>query len=558
MTSFLTRARLTHVVGRTLLLACCLGLASQAQAQAELVVQGGVGTLNDAIENDVNRPANRVYVLNRGQYYGITRELNNAGPNGSFVLRIRAATGSGDRPVIYPGIDATGQGPGGRFIRLVADAHFDGVYFLSVDPNQGQSGIIGTLNTQGQRLFLTNCVLEQGRARFWEINAEDTKIYVRDTQFRNFVRLDATSNGRPFDYRGVRADTLYIENSSFLNIHGFVVHSLGPSFNHVFFQHNTFHTTNYLLANAIMSTQSKDLIFANNLFVNADAAALPGGQRPPPEGGQVAGFLRVDSLDASVSVPFGESDRTVRFVHNNWHTSQEVLDFYAQRTAIGDPLVPRQLIHPPAMAYILANPHAVAEANIATPVTFANPPSMQGWRTWYGALRDGAANPPFYSFGATPDLFPAEQPLPENLSYSTSDASYTAGTSGFPIGDLNWFPARKADWIAAGGGRGVIVNSESAPSAGSSFVLRGSFPNPARGTATISFDLAAPAQVSVDVFDVLGRRVLALPAAQRASGTHQQIQLDTSPLSAGVYLCTVSVQSGSEIAVQTRTMTVVR
>lgn len=540
-----------------LLLACCVAFFADAQAQSELVVQGGVGTLNDAIENDTARPADRVYVLNRGQYYGITRELNNAGPNGAFVLRIRAADGPGERPVIYPGIDGSGEGPGGRYIRLVDDAHFEGIYFLSVNQNQAQSGIIGTLNTEGQRLFLTDCVLEQARARFWEINANDTKIYVRDSQFRNFVRLDGTSNGRPFDYRGIRADTLYIENTSFLNIHGFIVHSNGPSFNHVFLQHNTFHTTNYTFANLALATQAKDLIIANNLFVNADAAALPGGQQPPADGGQVAGYLKVDSLDASISVPFTESERNIRFIHNNWHTSQEVLDFYAERTAMGDPLVPRQLINPSAMEYIEANAHAEAAFNIETPVTFVNPPSMAGWRAWYGALRDGSANPPWYSFGTTPDLFPAEQPLPENLAYSTSNASYTAGAGGFPLGDLNWFPDRKAEWVAAGGGGGVIVSAEDAPVSEETFALRGSYPNPARGATAIAFDLGTPAQVTVDVFDVLGRRVLAVPAADLGAGA-QHVSLDTSTLAAGVYLYRVSARTGNGVQVQTRTMTVAR
>jgi hypothetical protein len=33
-----------------------------------------------------------------------------------------------------------------------------------------------------------------------------------------------------------------------------------------------------------------------------------------------------------------------------------------------------------------------------------------------------------------------------DASYSTSSAAYTGAEGGFPAGDLNWFPARKADW----------------------------------------------------------------------------------------------------------------
>ena len=76
----------------SLLLLAVLGLtlAPGALAQSELAVAPGPGTLNDAIENDTNRPADRVYVLQREAYYGVTREINNQG----YTLRIKAAEGA--------------------------------------------------------------------------------------------------------------------------------------------------------------------------------------------------------------------------------------------------------------------------------------------------------------------------------------------------------------------------------------------------------------------------------------------------------------------------------
>ena len=85
--------------------AFALAVAPDAAAQSELIVEPGPpGVLNDAIENDTARPADRVYVLRQGAYYGVTREINNQG----YTLRIKAEGTEGTRPVIYPAPDNTG------------------------------------------------------------------------------------------------------------------------------------------------------------------------------------------------------------------------------------------------------------------------------------------------------------------------------------------------------------------------------------------------------------------------------------------------------------------
>ena len=38
-----------------------------------------------------------------------------------------------------------------------------------------------------------------------------------------------------------------------------------------------------------------------------------------------------------------------------------------------------------------------------------------------------------------------------NCTYAANLPEYTASTSGYPLGDLNWFPDKKAAWEAAGG-----------------------------------------------------------------------------------------------------------
>ena len=69
------------------------------------------------------------------------------------------------------------------------------------------------------------------------------------------------------------------------------------------------------------------------------------------------------------------------------------------------------------------------------------------------------------------------------------------------------------------------------------------FPNPSAGPATLAFDLAAPSDVSVDVVDILGRRVAQVASGLRPAGA-VRLAVPTDGLSAGVYVVRVRTDSG--------------
>ena len=79
------------------------------------------------------------------------------------------------------------------------------------------------------------------------------------------------------------------------------------------------------------------------------------------------------------------------------------------------------------------------------------------------------------------------------------------------------------------------------------------YPNPAASGATVAFTLAEPADVSVDVFDVLGRRVASVFSGAVAAGPAQWA-VPTADLGAGTYLVRVRTPDG----VATTPLTVVR
>ena len=79
----------------------------------------------------------------------------------------------------------------------------------------------------------------------------------------------------------------------------------------------------------------------------------------------------------------------------------------------------------------------------------------------------------------------------------------------------------------------VGVADETLPT---SFAVRGNYPNPFRQTTRLVFDLPLPARVTVEVMDVMGRRVLTVPSVDMAAGWEHRIELSGTTLSSGLYL----------------------
>lgn len=86
-----------------------------------------------------------------------------------------------------------------------------------------------------------------------------------------------------------------------------------------------------------------------------------------------------------------------------------------------------------------------------------------------------------------------------------------------------------------------------------SFQLHQNYPNPFNPQTTIAFSLAAPAFVTLEVFDMLGRSVLTLVEAPRQAGSHE-VSLDASSLPSGAYF--YQIQAGGYV--QTRRMTLLK
>lgn len=139
-----------------------------------------------------------------------------------------------------------------------------------------------------------------------------------------------------------------------------------------------------------------------------------------------------------------------------------------------------------------------------------------------------------------------EWPLTMDFSYSTSSNAYTAAVGGFPAGDLNAFPDKKAEWMAS------MLSTDSdlggSKLTPSKFALSQNYPNPFNPTTEIAFTLDQTADVNLSIFNMLGQKVRTLTNGSKNAGTHtlQWNGLDEmgQNVSTGIYLYTLT--SGSE------------
>ncbi|MBI2420359.1 MAG: T9SS type A sorting domain-containing protein, partial [Ignavibacteriales bacterium] len=129
-----------------------------------------------------------------------------------------------------------------------------------------------------------------------------------------------------------------------------------------------------------------------------------------------------------------------------------------------------------------------------------------------------------------------------NCPYPTSNAAYTAAEGGFPVGDLNWFPAKKAEWIPW-----YAINAVAPAHQGPvGFELLQNYPNPFNPSTKIAFTLKNQSNVTVSVFNALGEKVATVVNGELATGYHE-FDFNASALASGLYIYRLEAGNFSQV-----------
>lgn len=490
-----------------------LALPSQVYAQRTVLVEpSSFGALNIAIDSDTTASgarvdSNTVYVLRRGATYLLNGSVENRG----YPLRIVAEDGDGARPILQPGVDITGAAS--RAFRLRGDFYLRDVYVTHINDIGSLQSNMFRISADDVRIEIENCYLDYEAQSFFRIDSEGIKLYVRNTVARNSGLAASPGNGRIIDTRGNAVDTLYVENNTFYNLTNQVLLTglgSGGVMNYVKFNHNTM----YNIGNtAIGLNRSIEAEVTNNIIMNAGFLGDPvESQSEEPL------FEAIISID-SLGVPeLSEADRRIIIRNNNIFLDPA----YEALIDAADSVEVMPLFTAKDSLFINAGT-AVVSGNVSENIVFSDGPGLV---TTYAA--DRFANPA----NENPPDFADDDDGPTTLgpgnrvfSYADTFVSNSSSQSGQPLGDLNWF------------GLDIIeVANEQNASIPAGFTLLGNYPNPFNPTTHVIFEITEPLEITLQVYDVLGRTVLSMPAQFFAAPGQHQIQINAGDLSSGIYL----------------------
>jgi hypothetical protein len=517
-------------------------------------------------------PAGRVYMLKTSGYYPL---LNNP-----TTLRPTVIVGENSTPLVN-NHDAGSAPPlicgSAEFIVNtggITAAHNLTIRNCALVPgaNDGSLGWAFAFTAASNlRLVFDNCIMERNRWIFVGVDSPNCDVTFRNCYFLNMTGQPCRRSGGLFDCFA-NLDTLLVENCTNIVACGSlfrfrsdpVFSHYSPQFKRIIINHNTFiNCAGYVFMNP--GCQS-NMSLTNNIFVNSNVQSFPG----------------LHSID------MGELDP-------DW-LPMGLVNVYPDSADVANN-TPRKFLCQNNLAYwdpSLANMDSILDANKVNGVTdWRSQMIIMNARTDSMFKHIGRFNTTPYSFLVTDTwknempaftdskdlsttqlailktyalgtvdtagaaLLPAwrlintssdkfvypDWPIPVDLSYSNADL-LAGGIGGFPIGDLNWFPARKAEWLAQSdaeysaieaalqaGHTTAVKNVEALPAG---FALEQNYPNPFNPSTTISFSLPHSANASLRVFDILGREVTTLLNGYTTSGMHE-VQFNAANLASGIY-----------------------
>ena len=101
----------------------------------------------------------------------------------------------------------------------------------------------------------------------------------------------------------------------------------------------------------------------------------------------------------------------------------------------------------------------------------------------------------------------------------------------FAVGDLNWFPEQKEQWLKQNTATAIEHLEGQVPTG---YHLAENYPNPFNPSTTIEFEIPNAGLVSLKVYNTLGQLVRTLVDQHLEVGAYK-FHFDASGLSSGVY-----------------------
>lgn len=502
-----------------------------AQIRADTVTAGGV-------------QANRVYEFQRDKVY-----LHNAiftVPN-KKTLRLRAEAGTGKKPIIYlweTGTGTTPTRPPGNFVVLNGGnldmRNICVAGFLESEPARVagvQGGLVNTTGA-GSTIVLDGVIFSNTNGNHVRTDQSTVKVQVTNSIFANMGALPASNfgAGKGFDLRDGSCDSLILVNNTFVNyqdrpIRHYNVTNPSAGTGEIKYgriDHNTFINGMSFHGLFSLGNVGPRIIITNNLFVDAFS-------------------LGEDSTDATRAAEWantgeiyknGNNRITWIFTAKNTTTQWTIRNNFFAISAAGQTFLNDFKFGPASPLSWHINSRLGADSTKAftkTTLALVNIPKlMTNMMRWYETPDNaGGAG----KTKTTTNFVIARDDYDRrrlefyrdslNASYPTSAVAYTGGEKSFPVGDLNWFPAKKAEWLLTGVASKPVATVRD-------FELAQNYPNPFNPSTNIAFALTNAGEVRLEIFNALGQKVATLVNGRMAAGQHT-IAWEARDVPSGLY-----------------------
>lgn len=533
----------------TIIFLLFVGLGSTATAQTTL-------TDLDFVNNQITGPG--VYLVESGKAYAfdgqidLTFEITIQGPDDGWIYEQTSP------PVLVntPGSDGAAR----NFLQLQAGGILT-LKNLVISGRASNDAVSGQFvgNTAGSGYTADNVAFVDWQSFAFRNQGKNLDISITNCVFINGMGLGWSPWGGFPMRMDVAGENVTIENNTVVNS-GRLLGNSGPWFNARLHEiHNTYMNS----MKAGHEQRAFENIQANNIYYNFDFLGRKTTDNTYDAHWTTWNYYSdvVGKLD-SVSLYLGQ---------NLFYRQQEIINWFETAGPDSTPArVPGLLWEHASVDSFITNdddytigtnyggpPYGDSETNPG----FAVPPSNLAKQVeflggyWDTTLRPGDQNTEWIDWRVpSPVTWDAGTGLPVlnwppafDLSY-TNPNLLTAGTDGLPLGDLNWFPEAKADYLAnrdqyIAALRDSITNAKAVYVPGSptpflpgritsveesfesilpsDFSLEQNYPNPFNPTTNIVYNLTQVSDVKLTVYSLLGQRVSVLINSEmKPAGKH--------------------------------------
>jgi hypothetical protein len=383
-----------------------------------------------------------------------------------------------------------------------------------------QGGLINT-SAVGASIVLDGVILSNVNGNHLRTDQSTVKVQVTNSIFANMGALPISNfgAGKGLDLRDGSCDSLILINNTFVNYQDRVIRHYNitnPSagtgeIKYGRIDHNTFINGMSFHGLFSLGNVGPRIIITNNLFVDAFA-------------------LGEDSTDATRSFEWantgeiyknGNNRITWIFTAKNTVTQWTVRNNFYAISAAGQAFLDDFKFGPASPLSWHINSRLGADSTKAftkTTIALVNIPRlMTNTMRWYEDPAGANKTKNTTNFVIARDDYDRRRIEfyrdTLNASYSTSAVAYTGAEKGFPAGDLNWFPDKKAEWLLTG----VASKPEAIAR---DFHLEQNYPNPFNPSTSIAFTLAKDGNVKLEIYNALGQKVATLVNGRMSAGQH--------------------------------------